>query len=172
MKLIKSRFVAERDWVSKAIQFVEGGSLICHCGFVFDAEEQAALNIKGPYIESHDTHGVGVYDDAFYVGGNTVTWQRVYGNEVTDDQYAVMTSGMKSRFGAPYDFKDIFGRLLHKEWHNDKGFDCSAFHVAMMWLGGLQLLNVLPEFQYKVTPEMDHLSSLFIGKQLPQYSIG
>jgi hypothetical protein len=172
MKLIKLRFVAEKDGISKLIQYFEGGSDFCHCGFYFDADEQAELGFDGPYAESHDTHGVGIYKDSFYVGGNTVTRQRIYGLEVQDDQYDTIVAGIKARLGAPYDFEDIAGRLFHKDWHNEKGFDCSAFLIAMLWLGGVKLLNIDPIFQYKTTPEMAHLSNLLIGNLLPHYSIG
>ena len=172
MKLIKSRFVAERDLVSKIIQFVEGGSQVCHCGFSFDANEQAALGLKGPYLEAHDTRGVAVYDDAFYTGSNTVVFQRVYGIPVTDEQYALITSNAIKRIGSPYDFKDIFGIWLHQPWHQENGFECAAFLTAMQWLGGVQLLNVEPDYQYKITPEMARLSNLYIGRLLHEYNVG
>jgi hypothetical protein len=163
MAKIQIRFLSQKDFISTVIEFVEGGSEFCHVEFVFSKDEQTALGIAGPYVGSHSDAGIQAYNDSYYVGGKTITRERNYSLSVTDEQYVTITSFIKSRIGAEYDFQDILGIMLHKDWHTANRFICSAFVIAALWAGGVQMLNVLPGYQYKVTPESAHLSSLLIG---------
>jgi hypothetical protein len=169
---IRLRFVAEKDLVSGLIEYFTGGSQWCHVEFLFDADEQKALGLSGPYVGAHASGGVEAYDDSYYVGGNTIIRARAYSIPMNDDQYRTITSFIKTRIGTKYDFKDILGLMLHQSWHEDNATICSAFLIAALWSGGVRLLNILPQFQYKTTPEMAHLSPLLIGRELSSYSIG
>lgn len=97
--------------------------------------------------------------------------ERRYAVPVTDDQHARILAFAKSKIGTPYDYADIAGLLFHDRKINSiHKLICSMFGIQCAQAGDLQMLNVLPEFTYLITPETLHLSPVLIGNLT--YAIG
>jgi len=93
------------------------------------------------------------------------TFERRYSIPVTNEQYEAAMRFMDSKIGCPYDYEDIVGLALHSRIGvSDHEIICSAFMLLWLRAGGLEPLNVLPDWAYLVTPETLHLSPIFIGR--------
>jgi len=153
MKYHVLRFIATRGFVSDAIKFVEG---------ISDIDHVEALNRAGDkWIGAHA--GVGVREMPLdWAKG--VVWERQYSIPVTDEQYELIMGYLEFKIGTPYDYKDIFGILLHdRKLDNRHDVICSAVQYEALWAGSVMALNVLPGFAHLVTPETLHLSPVLIG---------
>ncbi len=72
----------------------------------------------------------------------------------------------RSKIGTRYNFRDILGLLMHnRTLTNPNRLICSQFvcEGLLTVFGAKQVLNVLPDYTYLVTPEMLHLSPIFVG---------
>jgi uncharacterized protein YycO len=150
MAALTIRFVTQGGFVSEAIRAV-----------TFSEFSHTELGTEtGTWIGAHDDGGVEERPADYYVA----TFERRYSVPVTDAGY---TAGMKyaqSKIGAPYNFKDIFGELIHKDLTTAGAFDCSMFMFEVLFAAGIQALNILPGHANLVTPDTLHLSPIFIGR--------
>lgn len=93
------------------------------------------------------------------------TFERRYALTVTDEQYEAAMQFMDSKIGCPYNYSDIIGLALHsRKGASDHEIICSAFMLLWLMAAGFEPLNVLPEYNFLITPETLHLSPIFIGK--------
>jgi len=153
MGVIKLRFVTETDVISGAVSWFQGGSLWSHVEFVLpDGTFLGARAVGGIKIRAVD-----------YIKPSKIKRQRVYAIPVDDATEEAILTFAHSQIGKSYDFSTILGIAAHTSWHNSDEWICSEFVTACCLKGGLSLLNVEPDFVYKVTPEMVHLSPALIG---------
>lgn len=149
MALFTIRFVNSPGFVGSAIDWATNS--------LFDHAE--IMTETGSWIGAHDDGGV---EDrpANYLEPSR---EMRYGIPVTDEQYTKIMAFAKSKIGTPYDFKDIAGLLFHdRKIDTKQRLICSVFVLDCAQAGGIQMLNVLPEFTYLITPETLHLSPLLI----------
>lgn len=151
MAYFKIRFINTGDFVSDGIDFVTN-SLIDH------TEIETEI---GTYIGARDAGGVEERAADYCIP----TWERRYSIPCTDEQLAQIMFYARSKIGTKYDFTDIVGLLFHdRQLNSPDKLICSTFVLSSAQAGGLGMLNVLPEFDYLITPETLHLSSLLIGR--------
>jgi hypothetical protein len=149
--LFTIRFVNSPGFVGSAIDWATNS--------LFDHTE--CLSSTGGWIGAHDDGGV--QDRPFnYLDPSR---EMRYAIPITDEQYAAGVAFDKAKIGTPYNFGDIAGLLFHDRGINTKHrLICSQFATDRAQAMGLQMLNVLPEFTYLVTPETLHLSPLLYGR--------
>lgn len=145
------RFIDSAKLVAIAIDFVEGGAgLVDHAEICTDT---------GTWIGAHAKDGV-QERAADYCKPR---FELRYALPVTEDQHAKILGFMRAQIGKPYDFTGIMGILFHESWHDPKAWFCSELVCAACEAGGIFMLNVLPGYTFRITPEMLHLSPLLIG---------
>ena len=150
---LKLRFVTETGLISNAVTWFEGGSLWSHVEFVLpDGTFLGARAMGGIAIRASD-----------YIKPKHIERQRIYSIPVADDVLESILTFANSQVGKSYDFTDILGIMTHTSLHNSNDWICSEFVTASCLQAGLRLLNVEPEFVYKITPEMVHLSPVLSG---------
>lgn len=151
MAHIVIRFINGSDLIGKGIDWVTN-SLWDH------VEIQTP---EGTYIGAHA--GGGIQErPADYC---TPTRERRYAIPCTDEQLATILASARKDIGVPYDFLDIAGLLFHnRKLHHDSREICSEFVYQKAWVGGILMLNALPEYSHLITPETLHLSPLLIGR--------
>lgn len=147
------RFINARDIVSKLVSG-ETFSLICHT---------EGLNRAGDaWIGAHAFTGVEARPLDWC---KNLTWERRYSIPVSDEQYESAMEYMEQSIGIKYNYRGILGLLFHnRRWNNQSRMDCSEFMFRWLWAGGKMSLNVAAGYQWRVTPETLHLSSLLIGR--------
>jgi uncharacterized protein YycO len=89
--------------------------------------------------------------------------ERRYSISVSDSQYIRIMNYARSQIGTPYNF-GIVGFAIHHPVLIPGRCDCSQFVLASAQAGGLQMLNCLEGYDYRITPETLHLSAALIGK--------
>jgi uncharacterized protein YycO len=154
MTYITIRFVFEPGLVSKLIGW-QTDSLWCHT---------EALSRDGQsWIGAHAGTGV---------QARKLNWMKPvrearYAVQVTDEQYDAAMTWLESKIGEPYDYADIVGLALHRRLGaSDHEIICSALMTEFMQNAGIRPLNCLEGYDYLITPETLHLSSVFIGKRV------
>jgi len=149
MAELRIRFVTSPGLVSKIINWVTS-SEFSHAEIVTES---------GSYIGAHSDGGV---EDrpADYV---EPVFERRYAIPCTEEQLAKILAYARSALGTPYNFADILGILFRHNWSTPKRVICSMFVYQCALAGGIQMLNVLPAYAQKVTPDALHLSPLLIG---------
>lgn len=89
----------------------------------------------------------------------------LYALPVTPAGYAAAMDRSDALIGRPYDYLDCIGIALHDpsltQYHT---IICSACSFDITLHGGVTLLNVEPQFEYKVTPDILHYSSHLMGR--------
>jgi len=151
MQSLVIRFIDEPDWVSRAITWTTN-SLWCHT----EALNRAGTGWTGAHA------GPGVETRA-------LNWckplrERRYAIPVSAKDYSAAHDFLESQLGIYYDYRDIFGLLIHKRVWSPQRVICSQLMTEFMQHAGLQPLNVLPQFSALITPETLHLSPIFIGR--------
>lgn len=76
---------------------------------------------------------------------------------------------IRSDIGTHYNVKAILGLAIHdRKLNNPHEVDCSEWCTMklLQWFGAPKVLNVMPQRAYLVTPEMLHLSPLFVGRMV------
>lgn len=102
-----------------------------------------------------------------------------YCNPLRDERYGLPLANparlaaflklLRRQVGTPYGVTDIAGLALHRrKLHGLHGVICSQFVTQNLVseFGAARVLNVLPNYYYLVTPEMLHLSPIFVGRRL------
>lgn len=148
------RFIAEPDLLSRIIMWLTN-SLWCHCEI---------LNRDGTaWIGAHAWTGV----QARPLNWVKSSRKRCYAIPVDSSAYHAAQDWLENQVGLPYDYTGCLGILLHCRIHSKRGRDCSNLAIATMQHAGIQPLNTLADYDYLITPEVLHLSPLFIGRGVP-----
>ncbi len=150
MPVVRIRFIAERDFISWAIRKVTFSDF-SHVELIMD---------KGTYLGAHAFGGVQERDQ-FYC---QPSFERRYSIPCTQEQKDKIESFARSKIGTPYNFKDIVGLLIHANLSSPNKLICSMFVFEALLAGGIKMLNVLPQYSNRVTPDILHLSPLLIGR--------
>lgn len=152
MPFLTIRFIDEPGIISRLITWTTD-SLWCHVEVLSrDGKE---------WIGAHSGTGV----QARSIDWCSPTRERQYAIPVTDMQYEAAMIWIEKKIGCPYDYADIIGLAIHKRiGSSDHEIICSAFVLLFLMAGDLMPLNCIDNFAYLVTPEILHLSPLFIGR--------
>jgi uncharacterized protein YycO len=152
---INIRFITEADLISDAIR-VETWSPFSHVEFILD---------DGTYLGAHASGGVAIRP-AYYC---KPTREERYAIPCTQEQKDAILAYAHSQIGKPYDFTDIVGILIHRDWHAEDSWICSELVAAAFEKGGLPLLHTPMGIVSRITPEQDYLSSLLINRMTYQF---
>jgi hypothetical protein len=117
---------------------------------------------QGTWIGAHA--GSGIQERA----ANYCTPSREYYYEIpcTAEQEAELLRWARSKIGTKYNMKDILGLALQaRSLNNPSRLICSQFVTdgLIHTLGARNVLNVLDNWTYRITPETLHLSPIFVG---------
>ena len=151
MALFRIRFITERGFIPWAIRRATF-SEFSHAEIV--SEDQRS------YIGAHAGGGVLIRSLDYC----KPSLERRYAIPCTDAQLAKIMAWARSKVGTPYDFEDIVGLLFHHNLSTKGRMICSMFVYLAALQGGIEMLNVLPQYANLVTPDTLHLSPLLIGK--------
>ncbi len=152
MPCVKVRFVTTDGFISKAIRWVTN-SIFSHVEFGTP---------EGTWIGAHTGDGIQERPAKY----STLTREYVYEIPCTLRQQDEHLKRLRAAIGTKYDNWDIVGLLLHdRKLHTSNADICSKFATGELLntFSAWKVLNVLPEFTYLVTPEMLHLSPIFVG---------
>lgn len=153
MASIRVRFILNRGFTSQAIARVTG-SLFSHVEFGTPS---------GTWIGAHI--GDGIQERAANYC-NPIR-EFVYDLPCTDDEAVRALALMRSKIGTKYNVKDIVGLLFEvRSLRSPHRYICSQFVTEGLLevFGAPLVLNVLPEWAYRITPETLHLSPIFVGR--------
>ena len=151
MALFRIRFITERDFVSWAIRRVTF-SEFSHVEIVSEDGRS--------YIGAHSDGGVQERPADYCLP----SFERRYAIPCSDAQLEKIMAYARSKIGTPYNFLDIVGLLFHRNLTTKGRVICSMFVYLAALEGGIQMLNVLPEYANLVTPDSLHLSPLLVGR--------
>lgn len=148
------RFVAERGFISAGIRYV-----------TFSDFSHAELGLPdGTWLGAHAVGGVQIRAVDYL----KPSFERVYAIPVDQASYSLAMAYARSKVGTRYNFPDILGLLVHAPMTSPHRLICSQFMFEVLSQAGLKPLNVLSAFSYRVTPDMLHLSPIFIGRCIRQ----
>ena len=116
MESISIRFVTEKDVISQAIRGVTW-SAFSHVEFVLD---------DGTTLGAHASGGVAIRPIDYDVFSN----EERYRIAVTAEAKAAILAYAHAQVGKPYDFTDIAGIMLHRDWRNEDRWICSELVTA------------------------------------------
>ena len=151
------RFIDEPGVISRLITW-STNSLWCHC---------EALSSDGQaWIGAHSGTGV----DRRPLDWIQPRRERRYAIPVAEHDAQAAYRWLDVQLGRKYNYLDILGLALHKRTWSPQRAICSQLMLEFMQQAGLQPLNVLPGFDALTTPEMLHLSPLFIGRSVKPQS--
>jgi hypothetical protein len=155
-RMLRLRFVAEKDWVSSAIKWYEGvGVGPSHVDLVLPDDT---------YLGARSDGGVRIRP-ADYIPAAGIGWERRYAIPVEPEALAKMYVFARAQLGKPYDFSNILGFALHQNWDDAERWICSELALATAEAGGLWMLNVQPGFTHRIDPGRLHLSPMLIGRR-------
>ena len=150
MTSITIRFVTEQDPISKAIRDVTWAPF-SHVEFVLD---------DGSTLGAHASGGVKIRPIDYAVFSN----EERYRVAVTDEQKAVIVAYALAQVGKPYDFGDILGILVHRDWRKDDRWICSEL-VAACFEKAMPLLHAADHVN-RISPRDVYLSPYLIGNRI------
>lgn len=150
---IRIRFVGGEGFVGRSIQWVTN-SLFQHVEFGTP---------EGTWIGAHA--GSGIQERA----ADYAQYSRefVYDVPATESQLSQLMIWARKQVGTKYNYADIVGLLIkHRRMTTPQRLICSQFCTLGLLevYGAARVLNVLGDYAYLVTPEMLHLSPLFVGR--------
>ena len=150
MPYVTVRFIANRTFLSWSIRRLTG-SLFSHVelgtpegtwiGALADGIKERPANYCNPFREY------------------------VYHIPCTAQEQAYLLSTARAAIGTPYNKMDIVGLALGlRNVVGKKGEICSWFGVGELidTFGASRVLNVLPGWEHRITPETLHLSPIFV----------
>jgi hypothetical protein len=151
--VVRVRFIACGGFVSRAILWMTN-SLWSHVEFGTP---------EGMWLGAHA--GSGIQErPADYCKPRL---ERVYEIPCTDEQLEELLRWARSQIGVEYNYRDIVGLMVkNRTLNSPKRFICSQFCTQglLRVFGAKRVLNVMSRYAYLVTPEMLHLSPLFVGR--------
>lgn len=148
------RFIAQSDLVSAGIRKVTG-SLFSHVEFGTP---------EGTWIGAHWADGI-QERPANYC---QTTLDYRYEIPCTDLALADHLLTIRKAIGTVYNKKDILGLMFQsRTLTGAQGAICSQFCCGELLrvYGAAKVLNVLPNWTYRITPEILHLSPIFVGRR-------
>jgi|SRR5579863_2365897 len=148
------RFITDHSFISEGIRLFSRAPFASHVEIVLD---------NGYFLGAHLKGGVQVRPPDYC----QPTWERWYALPVTPEQLDKIMAFAHAQVGKPYDLRDIEGMVVERNWHSTENWICSELVAAAAEAGGTFMLNVEPEFTYRITPTMLHLSPLLIGHSVP-----
>lgn len=152
---IRVRFVANDTFVSKAIRRLTG-SLFSHVEFGTP---------QGTWIGA--LAGSGIQERPADYCRPSLAY--VYEIPCTQAQQHLALKRMRARIGTKYNYSDIVGLLFQaRRMTSPSRLICSQFCTeGLLYVFGAQrVLNVQPEWAYRITPETLHLSPVFVGRRV------
>lgn len=147
------RFVTEKGFVSAGIRWV-----------TYSDFSHVELGLPdGTWLGAHASGGVQIRP-ANYM---TPSLERVYALPVSQMYYDLATAYAHAKIGTDYSMGDI-ARIFFRSraTKSPRGLICSWFVLNVLESAGLFPLNVQPGYNFKVTPDMLHLSPIFLKRQL------
>jgi uncharacterized protein YycO len=151
--------------MSFGIRFIKTGGLVSDA-IAFDTnslwDHVELITPQGTYIGARASGGVEERPADYCVPVR----ERRYCIPCSDSQAIRIYSWAHSKVGTKYNFLDILGLAVHDRKFGARNSEdiCSQFVIQAGVQGGIWMLNVLPGFDFLVTPETLHLSPLLIGK--------
>lgn len=152
---VRVRFITCDGFVSAAIRWVNN-SLWSHVEFGTP---------EGTWIGAHTGDGVQERPANY----SKPTREAVYEIPVTPAVMDAHLTRIRSQIGMRYDNLNILGLLIRKrKLESPHAVICSQFvsNELLCVFGPYRYLNVLAGFTHLVTPEMCHLSPLFVGHRV------
>ena len=134
MNTLRWRCVNSKGFVQDEISFISRG-VVCHVEFLVD----------GKAIGAHADGGVQVRQINHYDADYR------FKADCTDEQYASAVSFLMDQVGKPYDFLNIFGIMVSRDWHDPNRWICSELWAAVMEAGGL--IHKLESALSLITPQ-------------------
>lgn len=156
------RFIDGRGFISRAIT-LDTNSLFDHTelGVLEDATDWKK-GVSG-WLGAHAKGGVEIRKPDYC----TPFRDYRYAVPVTQDAYNKAMTFAHAQVGVKYDLSDIAGLLLRvRRFHSPSREICSELMLQVAQAAGLNPLNVDPPYAYLVTPDMFHLSPIFIGRRV------
>jgi len=156
MKYLTIRFINTKGIVSRLITG-ETFSLMDHC--------EGLSRDGNSWVGAHAW--TGVQARSLDWADEDIIWCREYTIPCTEEEYedamAFMDKHVLSR--TRYNYRGVFGVFVHDRNATDRTrIDCSDFMIQWLWAARKKVLNVRPGESWMVTPEMLHLSPIFIGR--------
>lgn len=152
MPSVTVRFIANHTFLSWSIRRLTG-SLFSHVEL--GAPEGTWIGALADGIKERPAN----YCDPFR--------EYVYNIPCTAQEQAFFLSEARAKVGTPYNKMDIVGLALGmRRVVGKNGEICSWFGLQTLidTFGAARVLNVLPGWEYRVTPETLHLSPIFVGR--------
>ena len=153
MPAIRVRFIATEGFVGAAIRQITGS--------LFEHVELGTS--EGTWIGAHLKGGI----QERPAGYCKPFREYVYDIPCTDDDLESLMAWARSRIGTPYNLLDIIGLMFQaRSLRSPHRYICSQFALEGLLhvFPAAKVLNVLPSWAYRVTPETLHLSPIFVGR--------
>lgn len=144
------RFVTDPCFISRAIRTITWSGF-SHVEFMLNSEM-----ILGCFGDT------GVSIRSYY----PCPVEEIYSIPCTEEQQQNVFKQALSQLGKPYDYSDILGILLHRDWRSVDRWICSEHLTWAFETGGLPLLNVPGNCVNRITPRDVSLSPLLIGRRI------
>ena len=155
MPCIRGRFIASPGFTGWYIRHWTG-SLFQH--FEFGTQ-------KGTWIGAHI--GSGIQERPANYCNPTLSY--VYEIPCTQQEEDFAEAWMRSKIGTKYNVRDIIGLAIQKRTLTSlHELICSQFGIdgLLIFFGPKRALNVLPDWTYRITPEVLHLSPIWTGNRV------
>jgi hypothetical protein len=145
-----SRVIGTAGFIANGIRLVSHAPFATHVDLITP---------EGTYIGAHAHDGV-QERPADYC---KPIWERRYAIPCLKTQAIGIVQDARARIGEKYDVGDIAGLAIQHDLHTIGRTQCAEFVFDIAFKRGVMMLNVLPERDFLITPEMYHLSPLLIG---------
>jgi hypothetical protein len=155
---IRIRFITTDGFVSASIRKVTG-SLFSHVEFGTP---------EGTWIGAHI--GDGIQERAADYCKPTMEY--VYEIPCAEDVQRNALAWARSKIGTKYNTADIIGLMLQaRKLTSPHDLICSQFccEGLLHIFGASRVLNVLENWDYRITPETLHLSPIFVGHRVKTF---
>jgi len=155
MPSIRVRFIRDKGFISRAISGITG-SLFSHVEFGTP---------DGTWIGAHIEDGIRERRANYC----SPPLEYVYEIPITGDREIEALQWMRSKIGAAYNTVDILGLMFEaRSLRSPNRYICSQFCTEglIRFYGAHNVLNVLDDWTYRITPETLHLSPIFVGNQI------
>ena len=149
---ITIRFVSSSGFIGWAIRRVTWG-VVNHVELVLD----------GLYGSSRQVIGAFTKDGISIVPYYKVSKEYICKIPCTAEQRGAIFDYAFSQVGKKYDFLDIFGFLVHRDWRKENRWTCGEFVAACFEKGGLPLLHAPLKTINRISPRDVFLSPRIIG---------
>ena len=147
---LKIRFITESDFVSRAIRWV-----------TFSDFSHVEIELPdGTFLGAHAGAGVQIRPANYC----HPTFERRYAIPLSPAHYDEAMLCARGAIGTRYNYADVCGLFFHRNITVKGRMICSQFVFNVLYAGGVKALNVLPQYDFRVTPDILHLAPIFIGR--------